>query len=89
MLVPAEDGGYVLIGLNRPQPRLFVDMTWSVPTVVEETRRRLAAGGLTFRELPTLWDLDVPSDLPRLEAAGLAGVLVGLEEEPLRPSVGG
>ena len=89
VLVPAEDGGYVLIGLNQPQPRLFVDMTWSVPTVAEETRRRLAAGGLTFRELPTLWDLDVPSDLPRLEAAGLAGVLFGLEEEPLWAGVEG
>src|SRR5262245_64190724 len=29
VIVSAEDGGYVLIGLSQPVPELFTDMTWS------------------------------------------------------------
>ncbi len=76
--IPAEDGGYVLIGMRRPQPTLFADMTWSVPTVLAETRRRLAAAHLSCRELPTLWDLDLPGDLARLHEAGLEALVAGL-----------
>ncbi len=78
VIIPAEDGGYVLIGLCRPQPRVFADMAWSVPTVLAETRRRLAAARLAFGELPTLWDLDLPGDLARLHEAGLEALVAGL-----------
>src|SRR5215469_16743875 len=50
VVLPAEDGGYVLIGMSTPQPALFADMRWSTPDVMTETRRRLAAHGLTWRE---------------------------------------
>jgi rSAM/selenodomain-associated transferase 1 len=66
VVIPAEDGGYVLIGLRRPEPALFTDMTWSTDTVMVETRTRLARIGLAWRELPPLWDLDRPEDLERL-----------------------
>jgi rSAM/selenodomain-associated transferase 1 len=82
VVVPAEDGGYVLIGLSRPQPRLFADMAWSVPTVLAETRRRFIAERLRFSELPALWDVDVPSDLRRLREAGLDALLTGLDADP-------
>jgi len=36
-----------------------------------ETRRRLTQGGLTWRELPPLWDVDRPEDLARLSTVGL------------------
>jgi rSAM/selenodomain-associated transferase 1 len=71
VVVPAEDGGYVLIGAREPQPVLFADMTWSVDAVMAETRRRLAQHGLTWRELPPLWDVDRPEDLARLSTVGL------------------
>lgn len=64
---PAEDGGYVLIGLSRPAPELFRDMTWSTPHVMDETRRRARLADLRLAELPALWDVDNPSDLQRLE----------------------
>jgi rSAM/selenodomain-associated transferase 1 len=70
VVLPAEDGGYVLIGLRRPEPVLFADMRWSTPQVMEETRRRLRARDLTWQEPATLWDLDVPDDLARLRALG-------------------
>jgi uncharacterized protein len=70
VIIPAEDGGYVLIGLRQPQPALFSAMRWSVPTVLAETRRRLAQCGLMTRELAGLWDVDVPEDLHRLLQPG-------------------
>ena len=67
VLIAAEDGGYVLIGARAPHPELFVEMTWSVPSVLAETRARIAALGLTSRELPPLWDVDTEDDLARME----------------------
>jgi hypothetical protein len=75
VVIPADDGGYVLIGSRRPQPGLFAGMTWSTDTVMVETRRRLARHGLTWRELARLWDVDRPADLARLREAGLAHLL--------------
>lgn len=72
VFIPAEDGGYVLVGLRRPQPALFVDMPWSTPAVMAETRRRALAAGLRWRELETLWDLDLPADLERWHAWSLS-----------------
>jgi uncharacterized protein len=68
--IPAEDGGYVLIGLRRPQPDLFSNMTWSTATVMDETRRGMRGLALSCRELPPLWDVDSPEDLARLQALG-------------------
>lgn len=69
---PAEDGGYVLVGLPQPQPALFHEMRWSTDTVMSETRARARAGHLAVRELETLWDLDLPADLQRLSASQAA-----------------
>ena len=63
---PAEDGGYVLIGLARCHPELFRDIPWGKPEVLAETRGRLAALRWRCLELPTLWDMDRPEDLERL-----------------------
>lgn len=65
---PAEDGGYVLVGLHRAQAALFTSMTWSTPQVMADTRARAHAQGLRVRELDTLWDLDLPADLLRWRA---------------------
>jgi rSAM/selenodomain-associated transferase 1 len=75
VVIPAEDGGYVLIGARQPQPGLFSGMTWGVDTVMAETRRRLAHHGLTWRELPPLWDVDRPEDLLRLRTPSLAHLM--------------
>jgi len=72
VVIPAEDGGYVLIGLRQPRPGLFADMPWGTATVMAETRRRAAELGLAVRELAPLWDVDLPADLDRLREAGLA-----------------
>lgn len=65
VLGPAEDGGYVLIGLRRAWPELFLDMPWGSTEVLAETRRRIETLGLKSSELPLQWDLDRPQDLQR------------------------
>ena len=64
---PAEDGGYVLIGMRQPQAALFVDIPWGSDRVLAETLTRLQALHLNYHLLPTLWDVDTPADLPRLQ----------------------
>ena len=70
VLGPALDGGYVLIGLRRPAPRLFEAMPWSTPQVLALTRERLHAAGLHHAELPPLHDIDEPADLVHLRGRG-------------------
>jgi rSAM/selenodomain-associated transferase 1 len=67
VLIPAEDGGYVLIGTRSPCPALFDGMAWGTDTVLAETRRRSSAIGLSLTELGALWDIDTESGLARLE----------------------
>ena len=73
VLIPAEDGGYVLIGMRQQQPALFAGMTWSTDTVTAETRRRMARLNLSWREPARLWDVDRPEDLARLQSAPVLG----------------
>lgn len=63
VLGPASDGGYYLIGLNRPVPALFENIEWSTSSVLAKTLERASALGLTVRLLPTLSDVDEPHDL--------------------------
>jgi uncharacterized protein len=75
VIIPVDDGGYGLIGMQRPEPALFEGMTWSTPSVMAETRRRLARLGLGWREPARLWDVDRPADLDRLASAGFVGLI--------------
>ena len=65
---PAEDGGYVLLGLNKSSPELFRGIAWGGDSVLDETRSRLQGLGWQWRELEPLWDLDRPADLDRFRA---------------------
>lgn len=67
---PAEDGGYVLIAMNRPHPGLFDDVAWGTSSVMDTTRLRLRTLALRWRELPMRPDLDTPADYAQALAAG-------------------
>ena len=69
VLLPAADGGYVLIGLKAPHPSLFNDMAWSTSVVAAETLRRMASLGLRVWLGPVLYDVDEPADLDQLPDA--------------------
>jgi rSAM/selenodomain-associated transferase 1 len=63
---PAEDGGYVLVGLTKPAPLLFRDIAWGSTEVMSQTRARVSQLGMSWRELEPLWDVDRPDDLARV-----------------------
>jgi rSAM/selenodomain-associated transferase 1 len=63
VLGPALDGGYYLIGLNRPAPALFSDITWGATNVLAVTLDRAASLHLTVAQLEPLSDVDRPEDL--------------------------
>jgi rSAM/selenodomain-associated transferase 1 len=66
VLGPAEDGGYYLLGIKTPHPRLFADVAWSTSEVAEQTRERARALGLPVVELDHWYDVDGVPTLHRL-----------------------
>jgi glycosyltransferase A (GT-A) superfamily protein (DUF2064 family) len=77
VLIPADDGGYVLLGLNRSNMRLFSDIAWGGEQVLAATRERLSELRWRWLELPPLWDVDFPDDYIRLTESGLMPELAG------------
>lgn len=68
VFAPAEDGGYVLVGLARAVPELFAGIDWSTPRVMAQTRARARSAGAVLAELAPLPDVDTPDDWARLAA---------------------
>lgn len=66
VLIPASDGGYVLLGFRAFDPSLFQGIAWSTETVAEETRQKIKALGWSLQEFPALSDIDLPEDLSQL-----------------------
>lgn len=65
VLGPCPDGGYYLVGLRRPCPELFQDISWSTGAVLAETRFRAKRLELKVHLLPPWPDID---DWPALRA---------------------
>ncbi len=66
VFLPAEDGGYGLVGLRKARAEIFDGMTWSHARVMEDTRTRMRDARMTWREVRTIWDVDEEKDLARL-----------------------
>lgn len=65
VLAPAEDGGYVMIGMKKSNPDVFSNMAWGNNTVLSTTRKRIKEQGLSFTEINTQWDVDTIVDYQR------------------------
>lgn len=65
VLVPAEDGGYVLIGMNNHHSEIFLTVPWGTDRVLRKTRGNIIALGLKYHELDECWDIDRPEDYDR------------------------
>lgn len=61
-----DDGGYYVIGLKKPAPRLFLNVTMSTRTVAQDTLDCAAQESLSVHLLPTSFDIDYGADLRRL-----------------------
>ncbi len=68
VLGPCEDGGYYLIGLKRPQPRLLREVPMSTPYVLRDTLALARQAGLRVALLPVWYDVDTSQELERLRA---------------------
>jgi len=77
VLGPCDDGGYYLIGIKSPTPRLLREVHMSTPTVAAETIALAKEEGLNLISLPVWYDVDDAASLSRLRQ----------EVETLHPSV--
>jgi len=64
---PAEDGGYVLLGLRKFSPELFTGFSWGSNTVLSQTRQVLNDLAWSYKELGIMRDIDRPEDLHRYQ----------------------
>ena len=67
VFVPAEDGGYALVGVRDMAPAIFDGIAWDSETVMAQTRLRLSAQDTLWQELAVQADIDIPQDLQRLQ----------------------
>lgn len=63
VLGPSWDGGYYLIGMNSPEGRLFQDISWSSPFVLQQTLAKLKQLEWSYSLLPLKRDIDLLEDL--------------------------
>jgi rSAM/selenodomain-associated transferase 1 len=68
VLGPCDDGGYYLIGLKRPAPRLLREVHMSTDHVTADTLVLAREEGLQVHILPTWYDVDDAETLARLRA---------------------
>lgn len=66
VMVPAFDGGYVLLGLKQVNTHLFSNMKWSVSDVAAVTQQRIKDLDWSLALLEPLADIDEPNDLQYL-----------------------
>jgi uncharacterized protein len=66
VLGATEDGGYYLIGLNKPNGEILADVEWSSPRTFAQTAQNIKNLDLKLETLPAWYDVDVPEDLLRL-----------------------
>lgn len=67
VVAPATDGGYVLIGMNRSEHKLFDGIPWGTHKVMQNTRERLEQLQWRWQELRQFSDIDLPEDLKLLK----------------------
>ncbi len=68
---PAEDGGYYLAGMHRPQAALFgAEIEWGGAEVLAASQRLAADAGLSVAHLGVERDIDTVADLDWLRGQG-------------------
>ncbi|MCK4494078.1 MAG: TIGR04282 family arsenosugar biosynthesis glycosyltransferase [Methylococcales bacterium] len=65
VLAPAEDGGYVMIGMKKPRPEIFLNKTWGHSQVFNNTCQSIQRLNLNLIETRVQWDVDTFEDLQR------------------------
>ena len=66
VLGPSDDGGYYLIGVEKPHRQLFEQIDWSTERVLNQTIQRATELGREVQLLPSGYDVDDDAGLKRL-----------------------
>lgn len=78
VFLPAEDGGFGLVGMHRPNEfllqTLFHQLPWGTAQVMALLRDAMTFNQCQWRELETIWDVDRPMDLERLAKMKIPGI---------------
>ena len=63
VIAPSDDGGYSLLGMNKPNTFLFKNIEWSTNTVLSVTEKIIKNKSLKLTTIETLNDIDTFSEL--------------------------
>jgi len=64
---PAQDGGYVLIGMKNANKKIFENITWGKNNVLIDTLNNFEKLNFKYKKLSTLHDIDTKEDLKYLK----------------------
>jgi hypothetical protein len=67
VLGPTEDGGYYLIGMKKPHPRLMREIQMSTPQVLQDTLILAEKCGVKVSLLPSWYDVDTVEELLKIK----------------------
>lgn len=81
VMIPASDGGYVLLGFKQAHESLFSNIIWSTASVAAVTQQRIKALGWTLAVLDPLHDIDEPVDLKHLPLGWLDGHTITCDKQ--------
>lgn len=73
VLGPAEDGGYILLGMQQLYPEVFQGIPWGQANVLALSVEKLERSHVNYSLLGVGWDVDTLEDLRRYQAT-LSGV---------------
>ena len=76
--IPAQDGGYVLVGESQHEPGMFQDIPWSTNEVLANTRSHAQQLGISYQEVGHWEDVDDWSSLQSLLLRSPQSVTAGL-----------
>lgn len=65
---PAEDGGYILLGMQQLYPEAFRDIPWGEAGVLAASVQKLEQSHVNYSLLGVGWDVDTLEDLRRYQA---------------------
>ena len=74
VLIPALDGGYLLVAMCRWIPQVFEQVEWGSDRVLAQTIERLKYMKVSWKVLDPLADIDLPEDLDSLPLEWQTGV---------------
>lgn len=65
VIVPAEDGGYVLMAMREASDFLFRNISWGSSEVMQQTMDSLDENNVSFKAMDVCWDIDRLEDYQR------------------------